>query len=269
MCSALEHAIERRHQRVELTVASNQCRGQPVRVEPARRSRSRERALHAVDRYRRCLSFEGDLAEGLETERVLRQQIGGLADEDMPRTGCTLNACRDIHGVPGHRVRGIAAAADVSCDDRTGVDADVQRQRLLQPTDPVVAQRGDLLDHGQRGAHGALGIVFVRGGRAEHGQHGVAYVFLHEAVEPRNGLGQLLEQVALERAYVFGVEPFAQRRKPGEIGEQHGHRPAVGFFILWPSFARRWGEHLGSDRGRNVSARRIEPIAALGAKGKF
>jgi len=65
--------------------------------------------------------------------------------------------------------------------------------------------------------------------RAEDRHHGVAHEFLDEAVVALDRSRQSLEQRILERADLFGVEPFREGREAGEVGEEDGHLPPVGF----------------------------------------
>src|SRR5207245_7539555 len=41
-----------------------------------------------------------------------------------------------------------------------------------------------------------------------------------------------LEQIVLERPHILRIRTLAERRKAGEVGEQHGNRTAIGLGAL-------------------------------------
>ena len=68
----------------------------------------------------------------------------------------------------------------------------------------------------------ALGVVLVRLRNAEHGQDGVADELLRDpSVVLDLGVHEL-EELALTARDVLRVEPFAERSRPCEVGEEHG-----------------------------------------------
>ena len=73
--------------------------------------------------------------------------------------------------------------------------------------------------------------------RAEHRHHGIADELFHEAVVAGDRLGERLEQRVLERAHLLGVEPLGERGEARNIGEEHGHLPAVGLQAIRPGGA--------------------------------
>ena len=119
------------------------------------------------------------------------------------------------------------------------MDSHVQGDGLAESRRPLAAQRGDTLEHLERGFACPRRIVLVSDGRAEDREHGVADEFLHEAVIARDRLGERLEQDVLERAHPLGIEPLGERGEPGEIGEEHRHLAPIGLGRRLTGAARR------------------------------
>ena len=84
-----------------------------------------------------------------------------------------------------------------------------------------------------------FGIVLVGHRRTEQGQHRIAQELGHEPIAAGDGLAQRVEEGALERAHLLGIEAFGQGREAAEVREQHRHRPAVGIvrLLLLPGHA--------------------------------
>ena len=70
-------------------------------------------------------------------------------------------------------------------------------------------------------------MILMRYWRAKHGHDGIPDKLLDEALVVLNYRGHFLEQIALERPHLLGIEALAQRREAREVGEQHGHRPSI------------------------------------------
>ena len=81
---------------------------------------------------------------------------------------------------------------------------------------------------GERGAHGALGVVLLRLRIAEQGHQPVAELLQHMAAETGHRRRGLVEIGADEIAPVFGVEPRGKGGRADEIAEHHRDRPALG-----------------------------------------
>ncbi len=75
----------------------------------------------------------------------------------------------------------------------------------------MVQLRQDRL-HLDRGAHGALRVVFVRARHAEHGQHGIAHELLQEPLVAPDLLGQPVERPADHGLDHLGILAFGERR---------------------------------------------------------
>ncbi len=79
-----------------------------------------------------------------------------------------------------------------------------------------------LLAHGQRRAHGVVGLPRVRLQRAEHGEHAVADERGHVAAVVGDGPAHALE-VAVQDPHEDGrVEALAERRVAHQVGEERG-----------------------------------------------
>ena len=79
----------------------------------------------------------------------------------------------------------------------------------------------------ERRPKGSLGVVLVAQRRPEDGEDRVADELLDEALVLVDDLGQLVEQVVLELPDELGIEPLAERREPGQVGEQHRDVPTL------------------------------------------
>src|SRR6185295_1431453 len=130
----------------------------------------------------------------------------------------------------------------------------VQRERPAHPPLPALVEHAHPLAHEEGGAQRALRIVLVRARRAEYRHDRVAHELLDEALVAVDRRGHLAEEIALDRAHVLGIEPFAERGEPGQVREEHGDRPAIAFGGGGRSGRRR--------RGRGGR----EPGSALGAE---
>ena len=84
----------------------------------------------------------------------------------------------------------------------------------------LLAVRADhRLAHGERRAHGALGVVAVGDRRAEDAHHRVADELLDDAAERLDLVANALVVRREDRAHVLGVELFGPRREPDEVDE--------------------------------------------------
>jgi len=220
-------------------------------LEAAGRARGRKRAQQAIDRHRLALALEPQLLARGEGEGVVGERIRRVADQNLARGRRALQTRGGVDGVAGHRVGRVGGRADPSCHHRAGVDPDMQRERPAHPPLPEAIERGHPLAHEEGGAEPALGIVLVRARGAEDGHDRVAHELLDEALVVIDRRGHLVEEIALDCAYVLGIEPFAERGEPGQVREEHGDWPAVPL--------RRGG-------CRALHRRSGEPATALGAE---
>ena len=107
---------------------------------------------------------------------------GRGSDDDLIGSGQSLQTGREI-GCAAHRqLRLVPCPGRFTDDDRTGGDADADRQ--------VLGGRGALdgMNDLQGSPHGAFGVFFVRGGPAEIGQDAIAHVAGDKPVVARDHL---------------------------------------------------------------------------------
>ena len=74
--------------------------------------------------------------------------------------------------------------------------------------------------------HGALGVVFVRGGPAEIGQDAITDVAGDKPVVARDHIAAEGSIRVQQAAQLFGVELFTQRRRTHQVAEHHGELAA-------------------------------------------
>ena len=84
------------------------------------------------------------------------------------------------------------------------------------------------LDQLERGAHRALGVVFVRGGRAPHGHDRIADELLDRAAVALDDLACDIEIARQRLADVFRVTFLGKGREADEVGEEDADDAALG-----------------------------------------
>ena len=149
---------------------------------------------------------------------------GSVRGQDLAGSGDGLQPGRGVDHVAGHHR--LARGGVPGREDLAGVDADPHLQR-----EPVggVEFGVDLLEpspHADRGSERPRGIVLVGRRHAERGHHGVADELLHRAAFGLDLLAHAAEEGGHDVAQLLGVDAFAQRRRPGDVGEQHGDDPS-------------------------------------------
>ena len=181
--------------------------------------------------------FDGD---GVPHERQRRG-----ADQDLARRRRLLEPGRDVDGIA--RDERLALAGH----DLAGVDARAKRERDRQ----LLAERRQPLADLRHRAHGPQRIVLVRDRDAEHRHRRVADELLHRAAVPLHDQPDLLEVAAHRAPHRLGIEPLAERRRPGHVAEDDRHR--------LPHLPRRRGR----GERRPAAAAEPEPVRALLATG--
>ncbi len=229
------------------------------RFQPARRARRLERPGQPVHRHCARLAAQRQLAQRLVAEGVARQPPGKRADQHLARRRHGLKPLRDVDRIAGDRIALGAAGAEAARHHGTGVDADMQRQRLAGRG---MAELGSPVDHLQRRRQRPLRVVLMRHRGAEQRQQGIADKLVDIAAMRLDALRQRFEQPVLQPPEHLGVQPFAERREAAEVGEQHGDRAPVGVG-LDGTRRRRSGD--GGGRRRSGCA---EPGAAARAEGE-
>ena len=169
---------------------------------------------------RLALALGVDGRRRLGVHEVGDGRVGRRAEQHLAGRGGLLEPGRDVDGVAGRELLVgasppptmtspvlIAGAGD-------DLDAVVALELGVQ-----LAQR--IADLGRR-ADGAKRVVLAHGRHAEHGHDRVADELLHRAaVALEHGLDGL-EVAPHDAAEELGVEPLAERGRPGDVGEEDG-----------------------------------------------
>ena len=176
------------------------------RVEVALQAGRRRVDLEEPERVdRRALALQLEL-DRLEAHGVADEPRGLRADQDLARLGDLLQARGDVDGVSDHERVALAG------DDLAGVDPDSRLQ----------AEPGHGLDELRRSPHGPDGVVLVGLGDAEDGHDRVPDELLDRPAVPLEDPPRLLVVAPHRRPERLGIEPLAERGRPGEVAEQHG-----------------------------------------------
>jgi hypothetical protein len=135
-----------------------------------------------------------------------------------------MSSRRDVDGV-SHGVVGVVAV--LADHDRPRVDGDadgeVDAVGLLH-VGGIARDRP--LDRHPR-ANGALGVVLVRERRAEHGVELVADELDDRSVVALDLRAHHAQNLAHEQTEALRAEPLRDRRRADDVGEEHGHDPAL------------------------------------------
>ena len=215
-----------------------------------------------IDRHGLGPALQLQRSARLELELALRELKGGATHQRLPRLRRGLQARRRVHGVAGDRIGGARRCAEIAGNDSTGIDADVERQRLAETAVPTLAEHRHPFMHLDRGVQGPLRVVLVRHRRAEHRHHRVADEFLEEGIEPLDHRAQGGEQVGLQGTHILGIQLLRDRREAAQVGEQHGCRSTVGIGRRDGNCRRRGGQLVAATRAEREVDRHVE-LAAL------
>ena len=142
--------------------------------------------------------------------------------------------------------------------DRADVDGSLAGQHAGARLD-ALRQARHPVDQFERGAHGALGVVFLGGGRAPDRHDRVADEFLDRAAVALDDLARHVEVARQRVANVFRVTFLGERREADQVREQDADHAALG--SVWACRRRRCGGGWASLTGcyRQVLA---EPASA-------
>ena len=124
----------------------------------------------------------------------------------------------------------------------------------------LATQQASLLQHGQAGTHGALGIVFPGLVGTEGGEQAVAGVLQHLALLLLHDAGEALQRTIHHGMDVLGVQALGKAGRPDDVQKQHAD---LAQHLLW---GRNRGQ--SGQPGPKRQERRIDHrIAQQGALG--
>ncbi len=203
-------ALPRVEQQPQLPLAADELPVQP----PGRRLVAHRQQPVGGDRL--LLAAQRERLHPLHVGGAAHEPRGRLAEQDLVRLRCLLQAGGDVDRVPGRQP--LLGAGD----DLPGVDPGAQAER-----DAVVALEL-LVQPGERGADSggraqrAQRVVLVRDRDAEHRHHRVPDELLHRAAVALDLGPDRLEVAGEHVAQALGVEPLPERRRAGHVAEEDG-----------------------------------------------
>ena len=171
------------------------------------------------DRLRLPSRLDGH--HGLDAQRIARDPVCRVAEQDLPRRGGLLQPCGDVHGVAGDERLALFG------DDLARIDADPQ----LDP------KRRDLAPQLERRASRAQRVILVHGRDSEYRHHRVADELLHCRAVPLKRRARRLEVARHHPTQRLGIETFPHPGRPRDVREEDGdslpdHAPSVGRDLL-------------------------------------
>ena len=231
-------------ERGELAFASDH-RGIEAAGPAGQISRQRDQPVRP-DRF--ALALQTQRLGRLDLDRVANEAIRGLAEQDLAGRSGLLEALGHVHRVTGRKPLALAAVAG---DHLAGVhagangdrDAPVAFQLLVQGCEPFAHLRGR--------AHRSQRVVLVQHGDSEDGHDGVPDELLDRPFVALDDRLHLVEVPAHHASQRLGVELLAERGRPGDVGEDHGHDLADV------------SGGLGGGQGRRARAAECEPLRVL------
>ncbi len=213
--AARDRVVERGAEQRELVPPADE-RG---RDRPGERGHVRPEPDKPVGGERLALALGVEGRRRLGVDEVRDGRIGSRAEQHLAGLGRLLEPGRDVDGVAGRQllVPGPAADDDLAGVDpgaRDDLDAVLPRKLLVERPQSVADPRGR--------ANRAERVVLAHRRHAEHGHHRVADELLDGAAVPlEHGLHRL-EVPPHHAAQQLRVEPLAERRRPGHVGEEDG-----------------------------------------------
>ncbi len=178
---------------------------------------------HGRSHDRLGLALQGEVATLAEPESANRA-AGPVGGQDLAGFGGGLQPGRGVDDVAGHHR--LAGGRIPGRQHLAGVDADPHLQREPMGGVEFGVDRLEPSPHADRGSERPRRIVLVGRRHAERGHHGVADELLHRAALGLDLLAHAAEVGGHDVAKLLGVQPFAQRGRPGHVGEQHAHDPS-------------------------------------------
>jgi hypothetical protein len=225
-----EGSGERRLELGQLVRASDEAR-ESTRPRHVQMSVCSTSAFESEDLEWGARAFHLALAERCELEEPFDRRGGPGGQVRGAGLGQRLHALSQPDRVAHGGVLHLALVADRPDDDLAGVDPDADGE-----VDALGAhlgrQLGDTVDHRQRGAAGALGVILACDGRAEQRHDAVAGELVDRAVGVVDGVGEHLEEAVHQLAPGLRVELLCEVHRSLDIGEQHGDLFALAFHGL-------------------------------------
>ena len=219
VASSGQRLVERAHELGDLGVATDERRTGAVghggfdSQEPPRYER-------------RAFALSGDGRVRLVCEESRCEPVRRIADENLTRLRCLLESRSDIDRIAEHAELALFVA-DRARDGESGVDPDPQREVSARPFGDAFVFAVERAEDGEPGALRARRMIDLVVARSEDRDDRVADVLLDQA--PRRA--DLGRDAIPRRAHVlvelFGTEPFRERGKPGDIGEEDRDLPRL------------------------------------------
>jgi hypothetical protein len=214
----------------------------PCSWRASKRLAARARAEHPPHVDRPAKALEGLGAEIAAVEQARNEAKGLRRNEDRVGFRERLQAGGEIGRLADRRLfLGSPREIADNGDARGDADADLQRNAWQRPQD----RHGG--DDGKAGAHGALGIVFVRCRIAEIDEHAIPHVLGDVAPEAGDLAGAAALKGRKDLPVLLRIEVAGERGRADHVAEQDRELAPLG---------GRWISRLASSAGRDVDRRR-------------
>ena len=177
------------------------------------------RALHACDGRSLSLRVEGPADRGTRSRAASSAaSVSPTSTSPGSASCCSLAATFTASPVTMSSPRAAASRPAMTSPVLTP---------MRRPTSPPCSradprrESAEAVADRDRGPHRALGIVLVRLRDPEDGEDRIADELLRNAAVALDLGVHELEEIALERPHVLGVEPLPERGRAGEVGEEN------------------------------------------------
>ena len=198
---SLKAAVERVREELELRLSSDERRAWAERA---------YRAVEQVDQAPGSKwpvdALQLERAGVLDDEACCREPVRGRADQDLARTGRTLETRCQVDRLT-RRERRVRAVDD----DLAGLD----------PDPGLELEVVDRFAHGQRCSHGSLRVVLVRLRDAERGHDGIPGELLDDAAVLRHALRDRLEELVHAAPHDLRIGSGDEPCRVDDVDEQH------------------------------------------------
>ncbi len=210
----------------ELGLAADE-RGEST-VETARLPDRRVRRRHLVDRHRARLALDDLGAERTGDERVTHERVRVRSDQDTLRRRQRLQPRGQVRGVAHRGVLGLVLVAHAREHAETGVHPTAHRDPEAVAAEQPSRVLGCRIADRERGEHGPLGVVLVRGGGAEQRQDPIAHEPRYRALVARDRIDHEADDAVHDLGPLLRVDPLGERRRTDDVGEEDAHQTAFG-----------------------------------------